>query len=125
MPSVRHGIRVPAALAIVGSTSIVRTERSSTRPSRWPGRLTMSGTPAMSAALTVFAGPARLARPERRAVVGRDDDHGVVVEAVRAQRVHQLADEPVGVLRLQHVAPEVLVDLPLRADPALAPRARR
>ena len=73
----------------------------------------------MSAALTGFAGPARLARPERGAVVGRDDDHGVVVQAVLAQRVQQLADEPVRVLHLQHVAAEVLVDLPLRADPAL------
>jgi hypothetical protein len=34
-------------LAIVGSTSIVRTERSSTRPERWPGSFTKNGTGAI------------------------------------------------------------------------------
>ena len=127
IPSVSHGTVVPAAAAIVGSTSIVRTERSSTRPSRCPGRFTISGTPAMSDALTWFAGRRGSPRPERGAVVGRDDDHRVVEQALRAQRVEQPADEPVDVLHLQHMAPEALVDLPLRPDPALArePDVRR
>ena len=48
IPSVFHGIRTPAAAAIVGSASTVRTAPSSTRPARWPGTLTMNGTTAMS-----------------------------------------------------------------------------
>ena len=61
MPSAFHGSRAPAALAIVGSTSIVRTARSSMRPSGWPGSLTKNGTGAMTPTFAAFAGTARLA----------------------------------------------------------------
>ena len=51
LPSVLQGTSTPAALAIVGRMSTVRTAASSTAPARCPGRLTITGTEAMSAQL--------------------------------------------------------------------------
>lgn len=67
LPSVFQGTATPAALAIVGRMSTVRTAVSSTVPARWPGRLTMNGTDEMSAQLTVVGwrrgSPARNEEP--------------------------------------------------------------
>src|SRR3712207_9447484 len=52
-----------------------------------------------------------------QAVVGRHDDHRAVEEPRVAEPVEQAAQEPVGVLRLEHVALEPPVDQPLAARP--------
>ena len=55
LPSTRHGSSTSSTSAIVGSTSVTRAKRWSTRPLVWSGYLTKSGT------LATFATFARVA----------------------------------------------------------------
>ena len=120
-PSTRNGSRMPSTSAIVGSTSIVRPQVGSIRPSACSGYFTNSGTVTMSCGvllrqLAAVAEPPEDERrggsrldAERLAVVGREHHQRAVPEALAAQLPHQLAEQPVHVPGLEQVALEGLI----------------
>lgn len=68
---------------------------------------------------------ARRAGAKARAVVGGDDDQGVVEDFGLPQRVEQLAEQAVGIARLEEVALPRLDGRPAVAAPAVADQAAR
>ena len=96
--------------AIVGSTSIVCSGRSLTRPRRCPGAFRKKGTGAMSWMLPAAHEAPVVAEPEAHTVIGHHGDDGAVVDADLVQAVEQLAEQPVGRLDLEQMALVGLLD---------------
>ncbi len=112
---------MPSTSAIVGSTSIVRPQAGSIRPSACSGYFTNSGTVTMSCGVllrqvaAVAEPPQRERRggsrldAERFAVVGCQHDQRAVPEALALELPDQLAEQPVHVPGLEQVALEGLI----------------
>ena len=89
----------------MGTTSMVSTGVSATRPCVWPGALTSSGTPAIWPTFSGTAARSAPAGDEGGAVVGRDDDQAGVEGPERLQPVDDLPEHAVGVSDLGEVLP--------------------